>query len=62
MNIAIIYSSQQGYAHECAKQIADELTTEGKQTELVDVSKGANKLAIAEYDTIILGGGITVSL
>ncbi len=58
MKTAIIYSSHQGYAHACAQEIAEGLATEGNRTELVDVKKGAERLPIDAYDTIILGGGI----
>ena len=58
MRIAIIYSSHQGYALECAKHMASVFAAEGNQSDLFDVRKEANKLVIDEYDTIILGGGI----
>ncbi len=58
MKIAIIYSSHQGYALECAKQMADGLGTDAKQTELIEVKREAKKFEIADYDTIIIGGGI----
>jgi len=60
MKIAIIYSSHQGYARECAKKIADDLDMEGKQAEVVDVRREAKKLRLDEYDTIIIGGGIHI--
>jgi len=60
MKIAIIYSSHQGYAFECAKKIADGLEMDGNQAELADVRSEAKKLNIDNYDTIIIGGGIHV--
>ncbi len=58
MKVAIIYSSHQGYALECAKQIADGLEATGKQVELVEVKREGGKCNIDDYDTIIIGGGI----
>jgi len=58
MKIAIIYSSHQGYALECAKKIADGLGSDGKQAELADVRREAKKLKLDDFDTIIIGGGI----
>lgn len=58
MKIAIIYSSHQGYALECARQLAEGFGAEGNQPELAEVKREAKRLDMADYDTIVIGGGI----
>jgi menaquinone-dependent protoporphyrinogen oxidase len=58
MKIAIIYSSHQGYALECARQISEGLSVDGNQADLIEVKKEAKKLDLANYDTVVIGGGI----
>lgn len=58
MKAVILYSSHQGYALECAKQIAVGLEADGNETRTVEIKREAKGLELADYDTVIVGGGI----
>lgn len=57
MKTLVVYASKNGYSRECAQQIANNL---GDGSIAVDCKKEVKKIGLADYEAVILGGGIQV--
>ena len=58
MKSIVMYSSKNGYALECAQQIVEGIRKEGDEAELAEIGKETKKINLADYETVIIGGGI----
>jgi menaquinone-dependent protoporphyrinogen oxidase len=57
MKTLVVYSSKNGYSRECAQKIATQM---GDGSEAVDIKSEAKRKNIADYKSVVIGGGVHV--
>ncbi len=57
MKTLVVYASKNGYSRECAQKIAAQM---GEGSEAADIKTTAKGKNIADYEAVVIGGGVHV--